>query len=477
MTVVFLVLEIEYVFLLYFLVLFAVYLGLNLISIFTLARYMQLHTAGDFPQTYSGFDPPISVIVPAYNEQACIVSSIRSLLQLSYSEFELVVVNDGSKDETLEVLRREFNLAPFPEAYRIRLPSKPVRAIYLSTTYANLRVIDKENGGKPDSQNAGINACRYPLFCVLDSDSILDRDSLRRTVQPFLDNPLTVACGGSIRIANGCQVRGGFLESAGLPTNPLALFQVVEYLRAFLFSRLGWAPLNAVTIVSGAFGIFHRETVVSVGGYSTESIGEDMELILRLHRLLTLRGVPYRIAFIADPVCWTEAPEDLKTLRHQRVRWQHGLGDSLWLNRGLLFQKGSGFAGWLAFPFVLVFEWAEPFVEVAGYVFVIVTYLLGTLSLAGALIFFLFAIGFGMLLSVTSLLLEELSFHTYPKTRHLLLLFVAVITENLGYRQLNSLWRLKGLVEWTLGRKAEWGEMTRVASWQAEATGDGESAK
>jgi len=477
MTLLFFVLEIEYIFLLYFLILFAVYFGLNLISIFTLPRYMQLHTAGDFPQTYSGFDLPISVIVPAYNESAVIVSSIRSLLQLSYSEFELVVVNDGSKDETLEVLKREFKLAPFPEAYRIRLPSKPVRAIYLSTTHANLRVIDKENGGKADSQNAGINAARYPLFCVLDSDSILDRDSLRRTVQPFLENPLTVACGGSIRIANGCQVRGGFLESAGLPTNPLALFQVVEYLRAFLFGRIGWAPLNAVTIVSGAFGIFHKETVVSVGGFSTESIGEDMELILRLHWLLTARGVRYRIAFIADPVCWTEAPEDLRTLRNQRVRWQHGLGDSLWLNRGLLFQKGSGFVGWLAFPFMLLFEWIEPFVEVAGYVFVVVTYFLGLLSLSGALIFFLFALGFGMLLSATSLLLEELSFHTYPRMRHLLLLFVAVIAENFGYRQLNSLWRLKGLVEWTLGRKAQWGEMTRVATWQTEAHGEGGSAK
>jgi len=470
MTLVFLVLEIEYIFLLYFLVLFAVYFGLNVISLFTLPRYMQLHTAGDFPQTYSGFDPPISILIPAYNESAVIVSSIRSLLQLNYSEFELVVVNDGSKDETLEVLRREFKLAPFPEAYRVRLPSKPIRAIYLSTTHANLRVIDKENGGKADTQNAGINAARYPLFCVLDSDSILDRDSLRRTVQPFLENPLTVACGGSIRIANGCNVRGGFLESAGLPANPLALFQVVEYLRAFLFGRIGWAPLNAVTVVSGAFGIFHKETVVSAGGFSTESIGEDMELILRLHRVLTQRGVPYRIAFIADPVCWTEAPEDLKTLRNQRVRWQHGLGDSLWLNRGLLFQRGSGFAGWVAFPFMMTFEWIEPFVEVAGYVFVVVTYCLGLLSLSNALLFFLFAVGFGMLLSVISLLLEEISFHTYPKMRHILLLFVAVIAENFGYRQLNSLWRLRGLVEWTMGRKAKWGEMTRVATWQAETS-------
>jgi cellulose synthase/poly-beta-1,6-N-acetylglucosamine synthase-like glycosyltransferase len=472
MTVVQIIWDIECVFLLYFFILNACYLGLNLLSFFALSRYMQARVLGDLPQGYSGLEPPISVIVPAYNEQACIVSSIRSLLQLTYSEFELVVINDGSKDETLQVLKREFKLAPFPEAYRNRLASKPVRAIYLSTTYTNLRVIDKENGGKADSLNAGINAARFPLFCAIDSDSILERDSLQRSVQPFLEDPLTVACGGTIRIANGCRVSGGFLEEAGLPRNPLALFQVVEYLRAFLFGRVGWTPLNALLIVSGAFGLFHKETVVSVGGFRTDTIGEDMELVMRLHRVLIERRVPYRIAFIPDPVCWTEAPEDLRTLRSQRVRWQHGLGDSLMINRGLLFMRGSGFAGWLAVPFFLIFGWLGALVEVPGYVFVLVTYFLGLLPLSNLLVFFLLAIGLGLLLSVTSLLLEELSFHTYPKFRHVFLLFLASIAENLGYRQLNSYWRLKGLVEWMLGRKAQWGEMTRSGSWQTETRGE-----
>jgi cellulose synthase/poly-beta-1,6-N-acetylglucosamine synthase-like glycosyltransferase len=477
MTVTYLIDAVEFVCLLYFLGLYGGYLMLNLSALFTLPRYMHSRVMGDFPQNYTGFEPPISVLVPAYNEEACIASSIRSLLQLSYPEFELVVLNDGSKDSTLEVLKREFELVPFPEAYRVRLPSKPVRAFYVSTLHPNLRVVDKENGGKADSQNAGINAARYPLFCVIDSDSILQRDSLHRTIQPFLDDPRTIACGGTIRIANGCRVRGGFLERAGLPSNPLALFQVVEYLRAFLFGRLGWLPLNAVMIVSGAFGIFHKETVVSVGGYGTDNIGEDMELILRLHRVLTKRRVPYRIAFVADPVCWTEAPEDLRTLRKQRVRWQHGLGDSISLNRGLLFQRGSGFVGWLALPFIAVFEWLGPLVEVGGYVIVVVAYLLGLLSFSSVLIFFLFAVGFGMMLSVTSLLLEEISFHTYPKVRDILLLFLALIAENIGYRQLNSVWRLEGLVKWMLGRKAEWGEMKRTASWQTETGGEGVSGR
>jgi len=468
MTVSHITTAIEFVFMLYFIGLNAVYLGLNVISLFTVPRYMELRALRELPQVYSGLEPPISIIAPAYNEQAIIVTSIRSLLQLNYPEFELVVVNDGSKDETLEVLKREFKLVLFPEAYRDRLPTKPVRAIYRSRIYPNLRVIDKENGGKADSTNTGVNAARYPLFCVIDSDSILERDSLHNAVQPFLEDPRTVACGGTIRIANGCRVSGGFLEQPGLPRNPLALFQVMEYLRAFLFGRLGWAPMNALLIISGAFGIFYKEKVVSVGGFRTDTIGEDMELVMRLHRVLTKKGVPYRIAFVPDPVCWTEAPEDLRTLRSQRIRWQHGLGDSIRINRGLLFQRGSGFVGWLALPFFIVFEWLGPLVEVAGYIFVPFAYFLGFLSLSSMLIFFLLSVSLGVLCSASSLLLEELSFHIYPKTRDILWLFLAVLAENLGYRQLNSYWRIRGLIEWMLGRKAKWGEMTRTATWQAD---------
>jgi cellulose synthase/poly-beta-1,6-N-acetylglucosamine synthase-like glycosyltransferase len=468
MTVAHIINAIEFVFMLYFIGLNAVYLGLNVISLFTVPRYMELRALRDLPQVYSGLEPPISIIAPAYNEQAIIVTSMRSLLQLNYPEFELVVVNDGSKDDTLEVLKREFKLVLFPEAYRDRLPSKPVRAIYRSKIYPNLRVIDKENGGKADSTNTGVNAARYPLFCVIDSDSILERDSLHNAVQPFLEDPRTVACGGTIRIANGCRVSGGFLEQPGLPRNPLALFQVMEYLRAFLFGRLGWAPMNALLIISGAFGIFYKEKVVSVGGFRSDTIGEDMELVMRLHRVLTKKGVPYRIAFVPDPVCWTEAPEDLRTLRSQRIRWQHGLGDSIRINRGLLFQRGSGFVGWLALPFFVIFEWLGPLVEVAGYIFVPFAYFLGFLSLSSMLIFFLLSVSLGVLCSASSLLLEELSFHIYPKTRDILWLFLAVIAENLGYRQLNSYWRIKGLIQWTLGRKAKWGEMTRTATWQAD---------
>ncbi|MCS6289496.1 MAG: glycosyltransferase family 2 protein [Nitrospira sp.] len=457
----------EWLFLLYFLGLTAGYLMLDLIAIFHLRRYLQERVLESLPQCYTGFEPQISILVPAYNEAATIAGSIRSLLQLSYSEYEIVVINDGSKDATIEVLRKEFELFPFPEPYNTQLPTAEIRAIYHSTHHANLRVIDKENGGKADSLNAGINLSLYPLFCCIDADSILQPDSLRRAVQPFLDDHRTVASGGTVRIANGCRVENGFLTKIGLPTNLLALFQIVEYLRAFLFGRLGWSPMNAMLIISGAFGIFRKEAVVTVGGYRSDTIGEDMELVVRLHRHLRLSDKPYRITFVPDSVCWTEAPEDLHTLKNQRIRWQRGLCESLTKNLDLLCHPKGGTIGWFAFPFMAVFEWIGPAIEVFGYCFLTLGFTMGFVSVQVWLVLLIAAIGLGVLLSVSALLLEEMSFHVYPDQRDVLKLLLAAILENFGFRQLNSVWKLIGLYRWVRGKKATWGAMTRTASWQA----------
>ena len=283
----------QWLFLLYFIGLNGGYLMLNLLSLFSLSRLMRANAIDTLPQVYSGFEPPISLLIPAYNEQATIAASIRSMLQLSYPQFEIVVINDGSRDDTLNVLMREFALLPFPEAYRSRVPTKQIRSLYRSTIYSNLRVIDKENGGKADSLNAGINVSRYPLFCAVDADSILQRDSLQRVAQPFLEDDKVIASGGTIRILNGCTASDGFLQKIELPRSPLALMQIVEYLRAFLFGRMGWSPLNAMLIISGAFGLFKKEAVVEAGGYRTDTVGEDMELVVRLHRLYRLARKPY----------------------------------------------------------------------------------------------------------------------------------------------------------------------------------------
>ncbi|GAB2854161.1 glycosyltransferase [Pseudoduganella ginsengisoli] len=453
----------------YFILLNGGYLMLNLLSVVALYRRSQEDILDDLPQVYSSLEPPISLLVPAYNEEATIAASVRSMLQLSYAELEIIVINDGSKDDTLAVLQKEFALEPFPEAYRVQLETKPVRAIYRSTRYPNLRVIDKVNGGKADSLNAGINASRYPLFCGVDADSILQRDALHRLVRPFLNDATVVASGGTVRVANGCEVKGGFLTRIGLPRNIWALFQVVEYLRAFLFGRLGWSTVNGMLIISGAFGLFRKDAVVLAGGYRPKTIGEDMELVVRMHRQLRDRGVPYRVQFVPDPVCWTEAPEDHATLRNQRIRWQRGLSESLAANWGLMFNRNGGVPGWLAFPFMMLFEWLGPLVELGGYVFMAVAFWFGWISWQAFAIFLFVAIGLGVLLSASGLMLEEMSFHIYPRMRQLGILALVVIAENFGYRQLNSWWRLVGLWRWATQRESTWGAMTRKGNWQSKA--------
>lgn len=456
---------VQWLFLGYFVVLNAIYLGLAFVALHGIRRYM--HGANAADRVYSRLQIPVSMIVPAYNEAATIANSVRALLQLRYQHFEVIVVNDGSTDETLAVLAREFKLQPFPEAYRIHIKTKPVRGIYRSLSHPNLRVIDKINGGgKADAVNAGINSARHPIIYAGDADSVLDPRSLEHVVRPFLEDPHTVACGGTVRIINGCAVRGGVLERVGLPRNPLALVQVVEYLRAFLGGRLGWSAVNGLLIVSGAFGVFHRDTVVEAGGFRADVIGEDMELIVRLHRRLAARGRRYRIFFVPDPVCWTEAPEDLGTLGRQRRRWHRGLAESLWENRGLCFARGSGVAGWLAYPYFVLFELLSPVIEVGGLVVMAVAFALGMMAGQSFVAFVAAAFALGLMLSATAILLEELSFHTYPKARHMLVLFIVAVLENFGYRQVISLWRLQALVAWIARRPVHWGVMKRKADWQ-----------
>ena len=443
---------------------------LGLISVSSLLRYLPRRALGDLPQTQRGFELSISLLVPAHNEAHTIADSIRSLLQLSYAEYEIIVINDGSTDKTLEVLIREFALTPFPETYQVSLRTEAIRAVYISQQNPKIHVIDKERGGKADALNAGINLSRNPLFCTLDADSILQRDSLHRIAQPFLDDPSTVAAGGMVRIANGCEVKDGFLVTVGLPRNWLALFQVIEYYRAFWIARWGWTPLNAVLIISGAFGLFRRDTVITVGGYAKELHGEDMELVIRLHRHLRLLAKRYRITFVPDAVCWTEAPENIRSLRSQRIRWQRGLSEALVMNKELLFHRKAGTVGWVALPFMILFEWLSPAVLVFGYLYVGVCYEAGLLSAAVLIAFLIAEIGLGILVSVSVLLMEEIAFHRYPKCTQVLTLFLTAILENCGFRQLVSCWRVIGLWRSLIGAKASWGSITRTAGWLSVKT-------
>ncbi|MHB0852953.1 glycosyltransferase family 2 protein [Stutzerimonas nitrititolerans] len=452
-------------FILYFVLLNGTYLVLNVLSMASLLAYMRERAVIGEAAPYLGVEPPVSILMPAFNEEATIRTSVRSMLQLQYPEFEVLVINDGSKDRTLEVLIEEFALVLHPEPVRQSVAHKPIEAIYRSQRYVNLRVIDKTNGGKADALNAGINVARHGLFCGVDADSILQRDSLLRVVQPFLEDERTIAAGGTVRIANGSHVRGGFLIQAGLPKSWLARFQIVEYLRAFLFGRLGWSPLNAVLIISGAFGLFDREKVITVGGYRTDTVGEDMELVVRLHRYHRQHRLAYRIRYLPDPICWTECPQDLGTLGRQRSRWQRGLAESLGRHSRLAFSRRGGTPGWLAWPFMTLFEWLGPLIELAGYCFMLGGFALGVVSLSALTLFLLVAVGMGILLSVNGLLLETLSFRVYTRRRDMLQLFLMAVLENLGYRQLNTLWRCRGLWQWFSRQRHHWGAMRRDGTW------------
>ncbi len=459
---------VEWFFLGYFVLTSGFYLLLNYLAVVKVFRHLEETALERFHVSYTGLEPPISLLVPAYNEERSIVTTVYSVLQLEYPELEVVVINDGSSDATLEVLRREFRLEVAPEVYRRQLSTAPVQRIYRSRSHRNLRVVDKLNGGKADALNAGINCARFPLFCSIDADSFLERQSLRRVVLPFIEDAETVAVGGTVRIANGCDVEEGTVSQVNLPSSLVALFQIVEYLRAFLFGRMGWAQMNSLLIVSGAFGLFKRSAVVDAGGYATDTIGEDMELVVRLHHHFCDREQPYKITFVPEPICWTEVPTELKVLKTQRARWQRGLSESLWRHRQLMFHRNGGWVGWVGMPFMLLVEWLSPAIEVVGYVYMLLGLLLGFVDYQVMAIFLSVSIGFGTLLSVMGLVLEEISFKVYSRPGQAVRLFAAAVLENFGFRQLVSLFRLLGILQWLAGTEHQWGEMNHQAPWESE---------
>ncbi len=445
----------------------ASYLILNMIAFFSLRYYVRRQRVQDDAFFSTGTEPPISVVVPAYNEAATIVASLQSVLQLDYPNLEIVIVNDGSKDKTLEVLKTNFDFEEFPEAPRLSIPTKPIKQVYLSRKLNNLRLVDKENGGKADAINAGINLSRSPLFCCIDADSVLESSALLRVVQPFINDPKVIAAGGTVRVANGCVVRRGNIIRKGIPRNPLALFQMIEYLRAFLFGRIGWSKIQGLLIISGAFGLFRKENVVQVGGYHTATIGEDMELILRLYRAQLDDGeLTRRIEFIPDPVCWTEAPETLKVFASQRRRWHRGLSESLYANRKLLFHKGSKTIGWVSYPFFIIFEWLSPFIELAGYLYSAYLLIFNRIDPLDAAVVAGFAIMLSVFLSTVSFLLDEFTFPGDLSLGALVVMLLFAVLECLGYRQLNMVYKIQGTMAWLKQDKPEWGEMVRSAKWQ-----------
>jgi cellulose synthase/poly-beta-1,6-N-acetylglucosamine synthase-like glycosyltransferase len=452
----------NYVVLGYFVLLNSVYLGTTVFAFGALRRYaMRLKSLDLTDLMTSGGAPPITLIAPAYNEALTCVESVRSLLTIEYPEFEVIVVNDGSSDETVERLTGAFELEPASRVPTATIATAPVRGLYRSRLHPSLWVIDKANGGKADALNAGINYCHTPIFSAMDADSLIEPQALMRIVRPFLEDASTVAAGGILRIANGCVVHRGRVVEVRLPKSTLARFQVLEYLRVFLAGRMGWSAIDATLIISGAFGIFRRSTVVEAGGYATDTVGEDMELVVRLHRHCSEAGVPYRIQFVPDPVAWTECPESLRVLARQRDRWQRGLFQTLTRHRAMLLRPKYGAAGMLAFPYFFFLEMMGPVIELLGYVSFTATILTGRVDWLLVIAFLAVAVILGGVLSLAAVALEELSFRRYPRLVDLIKLFSLAALENIGYRQINTWWRVKGTISAIRGEQT-WGKMTRV---------------
>jgi cellulose synthase/poly-beta-1,6-N-acetylglucosamine synthase-like glycosyltransferase len=409
----------------------------------------------------SPLTPPVSVLAPAFNEEANVVENVRSLLMLDYPLFEVILINDGSKDRTLGRLVDAFDLRQSARSYEHLLPGKPIRGIYDSPTYPNLVVVDKINGGKADALNAGLNLSLYPIFCAIDADSILEPDALLRLVRPFVDAPgVTIAAGGVVRVANGCDIHGGRVHRVRLPRRALPMIQIVEYLRAFLFGRMGWSTGNSLLVISGAFGLFEKKAAVLAGGYATDSVGEDMELVVRMHRHRRERRQPYRIGFVPDPICWTEVPETFRVLRRQRTRWQRGLIDTLVRHRSMIGRPRYGSVGMVSLPGFVVFEMMSPVVELSGYLLIPVLWASGLLNAALAGTFFIVAMMYMVLVSALAVLLEDIAFRRYASVLDLGRLLAGAVLENFGFRQLTVWWRVRAFWEYLRG-DLSWGAMER----------------
>jgi cellulose synthase/poly-beta-1,6-N-acetylglucosamine synthase-like glycosyltransferase len=385
------------------------------------------------------------------------------LLQLNYPTAEVVFINDGSKDNTLEVMTKEFDLVKTERVYVQTISTNAVRGIYVSQKpqFKNLIVVDKVNGGKADALNVGINVSRYPLVCAIDADSILEDDALLKVVKPFLDHEHAIAVGGIVRIANGCTINRGKVTNVRLSKKLLPSFQVIEYYRAYLSGRMGWGAINGLLIISGAFGLFKRDIVLKCGGYKHDTVGEDMELVVRMHRYCIENNIPYRVEFVPDPVCWTEAPETLKILGRQRNRWHRGLLDTLLIHKKMMFNKRYGVLGLVSVPYFALIELFGPVIEGIGYIVVGIGFYLNKVNVEMFILFFVVSVIYGVLFSISAVILEEISFHRYPRTRDLIKLLILGVFENFGYRQITVWWRIKAFWDYWRGVKS-WGAMTRV---------------
>lgn len=440
------------------------YLCLAALSAWEMRKYMKKNHFIDYRYILSSpFAPGVSLIAPAYNEGLTIIDNVKSLLSIVYNNFEVIVVNDGSKDDTLEKMIKGFDLVMVDYNLQEILGTKPVRGIYKSQNKAfkKLLVVDKVNGGKADALNVGLNISNNELVACIDVDCIIEPDALLKMVKPFLEEPSEViASGGVVRIANSCVVEEGRLIKVRLPEKLIARFQVLEYMRAFLLARIAWSRLNGLLLISGAFGLFKREIAVKAGGYNHNTVGEDMELVVRMRAYMHEQKRKYKVSYIPDPLCWTEAPSSYNILGRQRNRWARGTFETLKIHRKLFFNPRYGVMGMISYPFWFFFEWLAPFVEAIGLLVFVVLIAMNKVDwqfFAGMLCV---VYCFSLFISMFSLLMEEVSFFKYTKKTDLSRMILTAMIEPFWFHPRVVWWAIKGNVDLIKGKKS-WGEMTR----------------
>ena len=435
------------------LVIFTSYLLLGIFSAMALRKYLRKNSYINYNTlVLSPLVPRISIIAPAFNESKSIIDNVRTLLSLYYNNFEVIIVNDGSTDDTFQKIVQAFELVKVNYYFDYRIPCERIKGVYKSDnpSYNRLTVIDKNNGGKADSLNAGINISRNSLIVTIDADSIIESDSVLKLVKPFLEEKdrKVIGTGGVIRIVNSCDIERGHIREIKLPEQILPRLQVLEYTRAFLLGRMAWSHLDGLMLISGAMGMFDRETVIMAGGYSIKTVGEDMELVLRMRRFKAERDEKYEVTYIPDPLCWTEAPSDFKSMRKQRTRWTRGLIESLWTHRKLFMNPSYGRLGVLGYPYWFFFEWLSPLIAFSGFIYTIYLAISHKLNLPFFLLLFLFVYTFAVSLSVWAVLFEEITFHKYGRKRDVLRLLASSLVEPFFY-PMHTLFAVIGNIEAT----------------------------
>jgi len=442
------------------------YVLLGLISIKSLREYLRNNNFINFNVLLSSENSPsLSLIAPAYNEGKTIEENIQSLLSLNYSNYEVIIVNDGSKDNSMEIMIKTYYLE-IDSDFRFHpyLKTKEIKGIYRSKNpaFKKLIVVDKMNGGKSDALNVGINISSKPYIVCIDVDCIIEKDALLKMAKPFLENfkGRVIATGGVIRIANSCKISNGRLIEVNVPAPFLPRIQVIEYLRAFLLGRMAWAKLDGLLLISGAFGMFDKEVVIQAGGYDHKTVGEDMELVMRMRRFMIETNQKYIVSYIPDPLCWTEAPDNFSILGKQRSRWTRGTMESLWKHRIMFLNPKYKLLGLLSFPYWLIFEYLAPLIEFFGLIITILFFAFGLINFKFFGLLLLFVYSFALMISTLALLSEEYTFHQYPKIKHYFKLLLVALIEPFYFHPFLVYCALKGNWEKIKGVKT-WGEMTR----------------